>query len=195
MLQNLEVLFMWSFPLMSLFFGVYSWRSKNFGAMVALLSIGLGLQLFSYDQNFLTLAEHRTGAVIFGRSLLLSFIVNMLLGFESASFKDKKERIMLKLMPLTGMSFYTVNKFLGLKIAEAIMAVGFLLILVLFWSQIRKFDSSKIVSLFIISGISFSSFMLTWSGYFQDKFFLNPVLWMIAFSYSFFILFSKKVEA
>jgi hypothetical protein len=186
---------MWSFPLMSLFFGVYSWRSKNFGAMVALLSIGLGLQLFSYDQNFLTLAEHRTGAVIFGRSLLLSFIVNMLLGFESASFKDKKERIMLELMPLTGMSFYTVNKFLGLKIAEAIMAVGFLLILVLFWSQIRKFDSSKIVSLFIISGISFSSFMLTWSGYFQDKFFLNPVLWMIAFSYSFFILFSKKVEA
>jgi len=185
---------MWSFPLMSLFFGIYSWRSKNFGAMATFLLLGLGLQLFSYEQGVLTQLEQRTGAVIFGRSLLLSYLVSVILGFEAATFKERKQRVMLKLMPLTGMCFYTVNKFLGLKVAEASMATSFLLIVALFWPQIRKFEKIRISCFFVIPGISFASFMLTWSGWFQDKFFLNPLLWMIAFSYGFFILFSKEAQ-
>lgn len=156
--------------------------------------IGLALQAFSFKYEVLLLKEHGLGAVIFGRSLLLSVLVNCVMGFESVSFKEKKERVMIKIMLLTGMVFFTVNNFLGFEIAEAVMSIAFVLSVALFWEQLMKFGKPRFIGVFVIVAVSILSFIITWMNLSGKILALSPLLWMVAFCYALTIFTLKKEQ-
>lgn len=186
---------MWSFPLVSLFFGYMTYRKKNLNMVSGSLLLGLALQMFAYSYFPFELNEKLSLIfVTFGKSLALSFLIASYSGIDFTG-SEAKERIRLKLIPLVGLIFITIHNLIGQKEAEALLSILLIVFPAVFWRKIREKDHYQIFALFLISFFAFSSFILQWSNQLLDTFNLIPLLWMLSFTCCLYLFYRNSEES
>lgn len=178
----IKVILMWSFPLVSLALGLLSWRRTVSKMPIIVLSIGLCLQSFAYTSFNLPSLAGNYPIVSLGRGLFVGYLLLLLGGFTSGLKTEQKSRIEVKIILLVGFIFLTMANLIGPRFAEAVLAILCILIPALFWRDINFRGPGVIFSIFFISVMAFTSFIMTWSSFLKDIFDLSPLLWMMAFT-------------
>jgi len=189
-----KVILMWSFPVVSLLLGFLSWKKTVSKTSIIVLSLGLGLQSFAYTSYRFTSLTSNYPLVSMGRGLLVGFLLILLSGFTGGLKPDQKSRVDLKVMILVGLIFLTMANLIDPKFAEAVLAILCILTPAIFWREISFRGPAVVFSVFFISTMAFTSFILTWSQYLLDAFDLSPLLWMMAFTAGYYLSLNFEVE-